>query len=234
MPVHYGYWDEDGRPRAANELTITEWDAVSKQPHFKYAAQRSSGRSRSLDHVGDAAGAVASGLAHAAERVKEAVSFAGAAASDAQVDDYLGIALGAERALEEALRDVGERHAKEPDMRPILNLFADWSRQDAESLEPLIARYSANRAPEPRRLASALFHGRRSGGLGLFLRPPRPLAAGPRGPHRLGGPQAGVTGPPRRRDDRHLQGRHRADRPPDRLAPHPDRRRRAQALVVPS
>ena len=39
IPFHYGYWDEkDGRKRAANELTVTEWDPVSKQPHFKYAA----------------------------------------------------------------------------------------------------------------------------------------------------------------------------------------------------
>jgi anaerobic selenocysteine-containing dehydrogenase len=38
IPFHYGYWDNDDRPRAANELTIAEWDPVSKQPHFKYAA----------------------------------------------------------------------------------------------------------------------------------------------------------------------------------------------------
>jgi Anaerobic dehydrogenases, typically selenocysteine-containing len=38
IPFHYGYWDEPGRARAANELTITEWDPVSKQPHYKYAA----------------------------------------------------------------------------------------------------------------------------------------------------------------------------------------------------
>ena len=38
IPFHYGYWDNDERPRAANELTLTEWDPVSKQPHFKYAA----------------------------------------------------------------------------------------------------------------------------------------------------------------------------------------------------
>jgi len=38
VPFHYGYWDHDGQRRAANELTITGWDAVSKQPHFKYAA----------------------------------------------------------------------------------------------------------------------------------------------------------------------------------------------------
>ncbi|WP_431926435.1 molybdopterin oxidoreductase family protein [Amycolatopsis tucumanensis] len=41
LPFHYGYWDADdpsGRHRAANELTITDWDPVSKQPLFKTAA----------------------------------------------------------------------------------------------------------------------------------------------------------------------------------------------------
>ncbi|MDQ6693429.1 MAG: nitrate reductase [Chloroflexota bacterium] len=47
VPFHYGYWDEkeggDGQDqgahtRAANELTITSWDPVSKQPHLKFAA----------------------------------------------------------------------------------------------------------------------------------------------------------------------------------------------------
>src|SRR4051794_584216 len=37
LPFHYGYWDEPGRPRAANELTLYGWDPVSKQPYFKYA-----------------------------------------------------------------------------------------------------------------------------------------------------------------------------------------------------
>jgi len=42
VPFHYGYWDRnDGtHRRAANELTITGWDPVSKQPHFKFAAVR--------------------------------------------------------------------------------------------------------------------------------------------------------------------------------------------------
>jgi ferredoxin-nitrate reductase len=43
-PFHYGYWDvtddavPDGRRRAANELTMTVWDPVSKQPLLKSAA----------------------------------------------------------------------------------------------------------------------------------------------------------------------------------------------------
>lgn len=56
LPFHYGYWDAgpgggtgadahddgdgdgDGHARAANELTVTDWDPVSKQPLFKTAA----------------------------------------------------------------------------------------------------------------------------------------------------------------------------------------------------
>ncbi|MGY1837651.1 molybdopterin oxidoreductase family protein [Blastococcus sp. SYSU DS0510] len=46
LPFHYGYWDtKDGSHprkkeagRAANELTLTDWDPVSKQPIFKTAA----------------------------------------------------------------------------------------------------------------------------------------------------------------------------------------------------
>jgi predicted molibdopterin-dependent oxidoreductase YjgC len=37
VPFHYGYWDAGDRQghRAANELTISDWDPVSKQPLFK-------------------------------------------------------------------------------------------------------------------------------------------------------------------------------------------------------
>jgi predicted molibdopterin-dependent oxidoreductase YjgC len=39
VPFHYGYWDApNGPPRAANELTTTDWDPLSKQPTFKTAA----------------------------------------------------------------------------------------------------------------------------------------------------------------------------------------------------
>lgn len=44
-PFHYGYFDTtsgagpgEGDARAANELSMTEWDPVSKQPVFKVAA----------------------------------------------------------------------------------------------------------------------------------------------------------------------------------------------------
>ncbi|BDP43458.1 nitrate reductase catalytic subunit (plasmid) [Deinococcus aetherius] len=40
IPFHYGYWDDPGRPRAVNELTLYEVDPVSKQPHYKASAVR--------------------------------------------------------------------------------------------------------------------------------------------------------------------------------------------------
>jgi ferredoxin-nitrate reductase len=57
-PFHYGYFDTpeedspDGHSRAANELTITDWDPVSKQPLFKVGAVR-------VSKVADAEGAPA-------------------------------------------------------------------------------------------------------------------------------------------------------------------------------
>ncbi|MCW3109945.1 MAG: nitrate reductase [Segetibacter sp.] len=55
IPFHYGYWDDDHRKRAANELTLSEWDPVSKQPHFKYAAVRISKATDGVVHtIGEA------------------------------------------------------------------------------------------------------------------------------------------------------------------------------------
>jgi ferredoxin-nitrate reductase len=55
IPFHYGYWDQhsghepNGRARAANELTLTAWDPVSKQPIFKTAAVK-------VERLGDGPG----------------------------------------------------------------------------------------------------------------------------------------------------------------------------------
>jgi ferredoxin-nitrate reductase len=43
VPFHYGSWDLKGngeQTRAANELTMTAWDPVSRQPLFKTASVR--------------------------------------------------------------------------------------------------------------------------------------------------------------------------------------------------
>jgi anaerobic selenocysteine-containing dehydrogenase len=38
LPFHYGDDGTEDEPTSANRLTISGWDPVSKQPHFKYAA----------------------------------------------------------------------------------------------------------------------------------------------------------------------------------------------------
>ena len=43
LPFHYGYWDgaePEDRPRAANEVTFTNWDPASKQPLYKMGSCR--------------------------------------------------------------------------------------------------------------------------------------------------------------------------------------------------
>ncbi|MFG3301722.1 molybdopterin oxidoreductase family protein [Micromonospora chersina] len=76
LPFHYGYWDaadgaapgEGRHDRAANELTITAWDPVSKQPIFKVAAVRvvkeadSGGRPSPAPMVGGSAPPEGSGI----------------------------------------------------------------------------------------------------------------------------------------------------------------------------
>lgn len=61
LPFHYGYWDAeaDDRQRAANELTPTTWDPVSKQPLFKTGAA-------ALAIVAQAEGSVAPAPTHTA------------------------------------------------------------------------------------------------------------------------------------------------------------------------
>jgi ferredoxin-nitrate reductase len=53
IPWHYGDDGTDDAPTAANRLTLTGWDPVSKQPHFKYAAVV---LSRAADHEDRRAG----------------------------------------------------------------------------------------------------------------------------------------------------------------------------------
>jgi anaerobic selenocysteine-containing dehydrogenase len=63
MPFHYGEWDRPGAHQAANELTLTGWDPVSKQPWLKFGAVRVEkataadepglGRDGDLEPIGD-------------------------------------------------------------------------------------------------------------------------------------------------------------------------------------
>lgn len=89
-PFHYGYFDQpeddspDGHPRAANELTITEWDPASKQPLYKVGAVR-------VTKVSDSGGTPAPAPTTTASAPSSGVSVPGTAGGeDAEVEEIVG------------------------------------------------------------------------------------------------------------------------------------------------
>lgn len=174
VPFHYGYWDEPERARAANELTMTEWDPVSKQPYFKHAAVNV--QKIRADSFGER---VAETAAQFGERIKTMTKQAVEAPAKAKqalfkaegkspVALYLGLAHGSDVRLADAFTNVANHHMAEPDIYATCMLMAQWSRGHVETLKPLIERYHEEPATEPDRLQKVLFQGPRSGGIGLL------------------------------------------------------------------
>ena len=79
----------------------------------------------------------------------------------------VGLAKTSEEHLAESFRTVAEHHGHQPDIFQMCQLLASWSEENAKAIEPLAARYEETKASEPEALHEALFHGPRSGGLGL-------------------------------------------------------------------
>ncbi len=127
VPFHFGYWDNPGRVRAANELTLFEWDPVSKQPHFKYAAVKLKKISKpslsqpetvelhpedhlssSMSHLAEEAGELATTvIAGIEKRLKP---------ERAHLADYIGLLDESEKRLVKAFEQVRKTHPDEPDV----------------------------------------------------------------------------------------------------------------------
>jgi anaerobic selenocysteine-containing dehydrogenase len=163
LPFHYGYWDSPGHARAANEVTIYEWDAVSKQPHYKYAAvslekiARPKDRQPEQVHLdpGDPdAGDSGTTWKQAAKHVVESVKLLGP--ERAHVRDYIGLLQLSEQRLVKAMEQVRDSHHLEPDIVVICKLFESWSGKAAKSMQPFVDKYGKRREGEPERLDEAL------------------------------------------------------------------------------
>jgi formylmethanofuran dehydrogenase subunit D len=167
VPFHYGYWDDDSRLRAANELTITEWDPVSKQPHFKYAAVRITkiAASSSVGEIRE----ITSGAKEAITHVKEALEGEDEDADSDKhgVAEYLGLLRDAEHEIAAAFNLVAEHHGDEPDIVQICERFAATSEVHEEALARFASIYGETSASEASRVRETLFQGPRFGGLGL-------------------------------------------------------------------
>lgn len=165
VPFHYGYWDDDSSPRAANELTITEWDPVSKQPHFKFAAV-------SVTKVDPE---TARGLRDIARDAKEAVaeikdSLVGPheeTETKKHVAEYLGLLREAEHEIADAFNSVADHHGDEPDIFEICQKFARTSTVHEKAIERFSSIYGEASEQEASRVKNSLFKGPRSGGFGL-------------------------------------------------------------------
>lgn len=81
---------------------------------------------------------------------------------------YLGLLHRSEAELAEALRAVARGHGDEPDVVETCELLAAQCDVHVERLAPAVERYGEEADDEPERLHGDLFHGTRSGGLGLL------------------------------------------------------------------
>jgi molydopterin dinucleotide binding protein len=177
-PFHYGYFDRpggdapNGHARAANELTITEWDPVSKQPLFKVGAVR-------VTKVADADGTPSQAPTNTASAPPRRVGYPRRPAVPrpkrqrrsrigvrVHLANYLGYLHAAELHLAEAYRKVGKGHAAESDVFHTCNTLAKQCEAHAGMLGPFVDRYGEERPTEPDRLYHELFDETRSGGLG--------------------------------------------------------------------
>lgn len=169
IPFHFGYWDNPGRSRAANEMTLFDWDPISKQPHFKHSAVRvekvASPTTEQPGHVDlhpEAATApgtlavAAAGVAHAAKQAASAVAGLVTSTTKTHLADYIGLLIESEDLLARAFDQTRETHASAPDMPGECTLMAGWSREAAAALRPFVARYGERQEGEPKRLERAL------------------------------------------------------------------------------
>lgn len=166
MPFHYGYWDHPGRARAANEMTIFEWDPVSKQPHYKYAAVRI--RKVSQADIPEPQPLKGEALIISGKRKKEAAKLSESKKTTQHIGTYLFLAHAGENQLASAFNKVAEQHQQQPDVYSNCKLMAGWSQDNVDSLKPFVDKYSQQKDKEAESMTKALFQGPRPGGIGLL------------------------------------------------------------------
>ena len=181
-PFHYGYLDDrngsspNGSAHAANELTLTEWDPVSKQPYFKAAAVR-------VVKLADAGGA-------AVPRTNDwwrgtpggndlRSAYQRRADGGGPFDDRGELKSCTSRTIWDWFIALSWywliRFARLPlpmsmnqTWAPSAKKLAGQCDQHAAKLAPFVDHYGEEAPREPERLHNDLFGGTRSGGLGLL------------------------------------------------------------------
>jgi ferredoxin-nitrate reductase len=167
IPLHYGYWDEneDGHKRAANELTLTTWDPVSKQPHYKFAAVQvhKVGDAPLAEKLGDVAGKALDKASELTDKVMSA-----AHVERSRVSDYLGMLVESNEQFIEACTSVATHHLEEAEIQQGMTKLSRFSEEATRQLAPFVAKYGEREAEEPDKLRATLFPTVRAGSFGLL------------------------------------------------------------------
>ncbi len=174
IPFHYGYRDDadsighgpDGRAHAANELTLTAWDVVSKQPSFKYAAVKvvKAGHASLVSRVASAASLA---LDRASE-LADVIAGSTRLVERSHMSDYLGFLSDAHEEFAAACADLAEHHREDAEIREGAKVIADFSRKAVEGLRPFREKYGERHEKEPHALCRTLLPKARAGGFGLL------------------------------------------------------------------
>jgi len=167
LPFHYGYWDEGGdeHRRAANELTVSAWDSVSKQPYFKFAAVsvQKAAKKGLLARAADLAAHVGDKVSEVADKVMTS-----AHAERSHVADVLGLLRNAHAEFITACRGVMATHFEEPEIQNGLSKLIEFSEDSLRTLRPPVKRNGKHEAEQPARLRDTLFPAARPGAFGLL------------------------------------------------------------------
>ena len=166
IPYHYGCWDEhEGRHRAADELTLTAWDPVSKQPYYKFAAAQVEklGETSLGERVADLGAKPLHDAKEAMEKMTSSVP-----PIRPHVPDYLGLLKEANLQFADACDMVSQRAAGQLELQVGLEQLAMFSREALTILAPFSARYGRKAPEEPSRLREALIPAIQPGAFGIL------------------------------------------------------------------
>ena len=184
VPFHYGYWDHPDHKRAANEMTISAWDPVSRQPYLKSVSRQpylksSAAQMKRLEsypersQVSIMQNDVSPSVLVTVQKQAYDPNIAGQPDSahphpGQHIPVYLGMMQAGEQALAAAYDAVAQRHAENYEVKSSCAEFAAKSRAYGESFQSYNTQYGTAIDPAGEQLRSALFQGVRQGDLGLL------------------------------------------------------------------
>ncbi|KAJ3040232.1 hypothetical protein HDV00_011330 [Rhizophlyctis rosea] len=142
IPFHYGYWDsKDMRKRAGNELTLSGWDAISKQPYFKFGAVK-------VEKVkeGEAKCEV---TIHERVRATDAVESAkkGPVGKHMHIGDYIAVADKTARQLSRDFMALYDKFPKDRELQQGMKGLNFLAEEITTLMDPWMDKYDARDSP---------------------------------------------------------------------------------------